>query len=236
MGGTREETRGQEWYVPKWGPTRFRMLVGLTFFPYTLMNASYVVIGSLLAPSVDYNRMWAMAVVYLLAVGISAHALDAMGPNKPWGAFLSRNQLLTLAIGGLAPSLALGLYLALVFAPLLIPLGALELLFLLSYNLEFFGGRFHGDSWFALSWGFLPVIMGYVLQTNSVSLSSLGGGLFGFFTAYVEISASRPYRALKMDSEGRASPMAARFESVLKGVVASVLATALLLLLLNIYH
>ena len=210
--------------------------MGLTFYPYTLMNASYILVGSLIAPVVHYDRMWIMAVVYLLAVGISAHALDATGPNKPWGAVLSRRQLQILAMGALLPALGLGLYLALTFALILLPLGALELFLLLAYNLELFGKRFHTDAWFALSWGFLPVLVGYAVQTNSISPVSLAGGLFGFFTAFVEISASRPYKELKKQTEGRSSPMAAKFESILKGVVASVLAAAFFLLLLNLFR
>jgi len=234
--GHREETRSNEWFAPKWGPRRFRRFVGLTFLPYTLMNASYVLIGSLLAPVVHYDRMAGMTVVYLLSVGVAAHSLDAMGPNKPWGEFLTRHQLLALAVAGLIPGLALGVFYTLTSAIILLPLGVLELFFLLSYNLEWFGGYFHTDFWFATSWGFLPVLVGYGVQTNTVNLVSLAGGLFGFFTAFVEINASRPYRALKREPNGVTSPMAARFESILKGVVASVLAAAAFLLAFALFR
>ena len=231
MSGEASETREREWWVPPFGPRRFRLLVGLSFYPYSLMNASYVVIGSLLAAAVNYDRMTGMALAYLLAVGVSAHSLDAMAPNKPWGDFLTHRQLGGLAAVALVPALGIGLYYALAFAPLLLPLGATELFFLLAYNLELFGGRFHTDFWFATSWGFLPVLVGYALQADSFSLASLCGGLFGFFTAYVEISASRPYKTLKR--EGTDLQAASRFESVLKAVVATVLVTALMLLLLS---
>jgi len=229
-----KETRENEWYVPKRGPLRLRRFVGLTFYPYSLMNASYVLIGSLLAATVHYDRMAGMCLVYLLAVGVAAHSLDAMGSNKPWGEFLTHNQLLVLALAGLAPALAIGLFYSLTSAFVILPLGALELFFLLSYNLEWFRGALHTDFWFATSWGFLPVLVGYAVQTNGVSLVSLAGGLFGFFTAFVEINASRPYKALKQNPNEASSQMAARFESILKGVVASVLAAALFLLALSI--
>jgi len=174
-------------------------------------------------------------VVYLLAVGVAAHALDAMGPNKPWGNLLSHRQLTWLAVGGLVPALAIGLYYALSVAPLLIPLGLGELFFLLAYNLELFGGRFHKDSWFAFSWGFLPVLAGYVVQTDSLSLASLVGGFFGLFTAFVEISASRPYKSLKRQPGGATAPVTYRLESILKGVVATVLTVAILLLVHAVY-
>ena len=227
-----EETRENEFYVPRFGPKKFRLLLGLSFYPYTLMNASYVLIGSLLASPVHYDRMAEMALVYILAVGVSAHSFDAMSPNKPWGDFLSRRQLLAMAVGGLVPALALGLYLSLMFAPLLIPIGLIELFFLLAYNLELFSGRFHTDLWFSLSWGYLPLLVGFVLQTDDVTIPALIGGLFGFFTAFIEIKASRPYKALKKQRGGPPSPLSDSLESILKGVVLSVLVTAVALLAL----
>jgi len=221
-----EESRENEFYVPRFGPRKFRLLVGLSFYPYTLMNASYVLIGSLLASPVHFDRMGATALVYLLAVGVSAHSLDALSPNKPWGDFLTRRQLLVMAVGGLVPALAIGLYLSFVFAPLLIPLGLAELFFLIAYNLEPFSGKFHTDLWFSLSWGYLPVLVGFVVQTDTITIPALVGGLFGFFTAFIEINASRPYKSLSRQPGGAHSALAKKFESILKGVVLSVLAVA----------
>ena len=230
-----EGTRLREWYVPRRGPRRLRLLVGLSFYPYSLMNASYVLIGSLIAPMVHVERMAALAVVYLLAVGVSAHCLDAMAPNRPWGNFFSRRQLAAVAAAALVPSLGLGLYLALTYAPLLLMVGAVELFFLLAYNLELFGGAFHTDLWFATSWGFLPVIAGFVVQADTVSVASIAAGLFGFFTAYVEISASRPYKAIKQE-QGGGSPLAAKLEGTLKGIVLAVISTAAFLMALAFSH
>jgi hypothetical protein len=233
MGSEEGGTREREWWVPSFGPRRFRLFVGMSFYPYSLMNASYVLVGSLLAATVHYDRMLGMALVYLLAVGISAHSLDAMAPNKPWGNFLSRKELGLLAAGALVPALAIGLYYALEVAPLLLPVGFAELFFLMAYNLELFNGAFHTNFWFAASWGFLPVLAGYIVQTDGLSPASLAGGLFGFFTAYIEINASRPYKALRR--EGSPSPVVRNLESILKGVVATVIVTALFLLLLSVF-
>ena len=225
------DTREREWFVPGWGPRRFRLLAGLSFYPYTLMNASYVVIGSLLAATVHFDRLSGMTLAYVLAVGVAAHSLDAMAPNKPWGDFLSRDQLALLAVTGLVPALGIGLYYAFTAAPLLVPIGVAEVFFLIVYNLELFRGRFHTDFWFATSWGFLPVLAGFVVQTNSVSLGALAGGAFGFTTAYVEISASRPYKELKKGGLPGQSLMAARYEAILKGIVASVLSVGAFMLI-----
>ncbi|MDG6901998.1 MAG: hypothetical protein JRM80_08560 [Nitrososphaerota archaeon] len=225
-------TRENEWWVPGFGPRKFRLMLGLSFYPYSMMNACYVLVGSLVSPAVNYDRMFGMAAVYLLAVGVSAHSLDAMAPNKPWGDFLTRRQLAALAVGGLVPALAIGLYYAISAAPLLIPIGVAEVFFLLAYNLELFRGAFHTDFWFAFSWGFLPVLAGYVVQTDALALSSLAAGAFGFSTAFIEISASRPYKALRR--EGTASQVTSRLESILKGVVATVVFAAALLLAMSV--
>jgi hypothetical protein len=233
MGGEEEPTMRNEWYVPKFGPPRFRLFVGMTFIPYTLMNISYVVIGSTLAPSgIHWDRMAGLVLVYLLAVGVCAHALDALAPNKPWGAFLTQKHLKVLAFSALVPALILGLYYALAYAPWLVLVGSAEIFFLFSYNLELFKARFHTEAWFALSWGFFPVFAGFVLQTNTLSPVAAAGCLFGFTTAYVEINASKPYKALrKQHGDARSAEYERRYEGILKGVVASVLVLAALLVL-----
>lgn len=200
-------------------------MVNLTFYPYTLMNVSYAVLGSLLPSNVRWDRTGAAAFIYLLALGISAHALDARAPNKPWGRVLSDKSLLALALGALVPALAVGIYYAITVAPLLWPLGFAELFFLFSYNMELFGGRFHTNFWFALSWGALPVLSGYVIQSNQLGLASLAAAAFGFATALVEARASRPYKALKRG--GPANDRAAEpYERRLKAVVGLVIAVA----------
>ena len=106
----------------------------------------------------------------------------------------------------------------------------MELNFLLAYNLELFDGAFHTDFWFASSWGFLPVLVGYAVQTGTLNMAALFGGLFGFFTAFIEINASRPYKALKKGEAGAPPAVARRLESILVGVVATVVVTAAFLL------
>jgi len=224
------KTRANEWFVPHFGPEKFRLFVGMTYLPYTAMNVSYVVIGSLLSPRpVNWNALGAMAFVYAVAVGVSAHALDAAAPNKPWGAFLSRRQLFALAMGSLAISLSVGVFFAAFYAPLLFVVGSLEVFFLFAYNLELFGGRFHTRNWFSLSWGFLPVVAGYVAQTNAVGLTAAAGGLVGFVTANAEINVSKPYKALKGSSSPDGAARAHRLEQELKALVAGVLSLAALL-------
>lgn len=191
--------RTTEWFVPTFGPHRFRVLVGLLFLPYTGMVLAYTMVGSMLAPAIHWDRIIAILLIYFLALGIGAHALDAFGSkeNKPWGEVFSAAQLCVLAALSLSTAYAIGIYYMLFYTPLLWAIAIPEGFFVLAYNLEWFNGRFHTDGWFALSWGSLPVLAGYVLQTNQISWVILPIAASMGFLSLVEIKASRPYKTLK---------------------------------------
>jgi hypothetical protein len=191
--------RLNEWFVPGFGPPRFRAAVGLLFLPYTGMVLAFTLLGAMLAERVHWDRVAAILAIYFLALGIGAHALDALGSReaRPWGDMFSRRQLRLLAGLSIAVAYAIGIPYMLGPAPMLWWIAALEGFFLLAYNLEWFEGRFHTDGWFALSWGALPVLAGHVLQTNGVSLAALLVAGAAGALSLVEIKASRPYKRLK---------------------------------------
>jgi hypothetical protein len=220
--------RRGEWFVPAVGPERLRLAVGLLFLPYTAMVLGFTVIGSMLAPAIHWDRVAAIVVIYFLALGIGAHALDALGSReaKPWGDAFTRAQLWTVAIAAVVAAYAIGTWYMVRYTPLLWLIAIPEGFFLLAYNLEWFGGRFHRDAWFALSWGALPVLAGYILQTNDISLAALLMALAMAMLSLVEIKASRPYKALKRGAGTRDVPEAAVLEAVLKSLSFGVLALA----------
>ncbi len=213
--------RVSEWFVPKWGPLGFRTFIGLLFLPYTGMVLSFSVIGSLLAERPSYERIAAIVVIYFFGLGIAAHALDALGSTrvKPWGAVFSKSTLWILAIGSLLIAYGIAGYYMIRDVPLLGILAILEGFFVFAYNLEWFAGRFHNDGWFAVSWGGLPVVAGYVMQTNGISLPALVvAGAMGLFSL-VEIKSSRPYKELKRREAGLSGDEQAllqRYEALLK--------------------
>jgi len=231
----KEPQRLSEWFVPSFGPLRFRVAVGLLFLPYTGMVLSFVVIGSMLAETVHWDRVAAIVVIYFLALGIGAHALDALGSQaiKPWGAVFSKRQLWAVAAGSVMLAYAIGLYYIVRYAPLLGVIAVMEGFFLLAYNLEWFRGRFHTNAWFAFSWGFLPVLAGYVIQTNSISPAIVLVAAAMAALSLVEINASRPYKALKRSTDGHTvegRAQAAQFEVILKSVSLGVILLGIALL------
>jgi len=218
--------RRREWFVPAFGPERFRLAVGLLFLPYTAMVLGFTVIGSLLAPVIVWERVGAIVLIYFLALGIGAHALDALGTTgtKPWGQVFSRAQLWALAIVSVLAAYAIGSWYMVRYTPLLWPVAIAEGFFLLAYNLEWFGGRFHRDSWFAFSWGALPLLAGYILQTNALSLAALLMALAMALLSLIEIKASRPYKELRR--AGIDNAQSTTLETILKCVSLGVLALA----------
>jgi hypothetical protein len=191
--------RGAEWFVPKFGPLRFRSLVGLLFLPYTTMVLAYAAIGSAVAASLDWTRVLAIVIIYFLGLGVAAHALDALGSKavKPWGTALSRRQLWILAAVTLTAAYIIAIYFMIRYVPWLGIVAVLEGFFVFAYNLEWFGGKFHTDGWFSFSWGFLPVLAGHLIQANKISVAAVVLASAMALFSRVEIKASRPYKELK---------------------------------------
>jgi hypothetical protein len=153
----------------------------------------------MLSESILWDRVLSIFIIYFLALGVSAHAADNLGSKKikPWGNFFTTFELKLMVIGGLSVSYALGIYYIVTFVPLLLIIAIIEGFFLFAYNYELFNGFFHNNFWFAISWGSLPLLAGFVIQTNSISILSLIASIGAFLVAYIEIRISRKYKELK---------------------------------------
>jgi hypothetical protein len=149
----------------------WRDLVTLLHPPYTAWHLSYVALGAAVAPVVHVDRLLAALGAFFLAVGVAAHALDELN-GRPLRTRLSDRALIGLAAGGLAGAVAIGVVGVIVVSPTLIPFVAAGAFIALAYNLELFGGRFHGDLWFAAAWGAFPALTSY--WANALSLRAAG--------------------------------------------------------------
>jgi hypothetical protein len=148
-------------------PGAWRDYVTLLHTPYTLWHLSYVVVGASLAPTPELERLlWTLA-AFLLAMGIGAHALDELS-GRPLGTRIPSSALVALACVSVGGGAAIGIGAALAWTPLLFPFVAAGVFLVVAYNLELFGGRFHGDVWFALAWGAFPVLTAYVAAAERV--------------------------------------------------------------------
>lgn len=203
------------------------------------MVLSFCVIGSMLAHELHWDRVAAIVLIHALGLGIGAHALDALGSKaqKPWGDVFSYRQLWLLAGGSLAVAYLAAAYYILHGVPNLAFIALIEGFFAFAYNLEWFEGRFHTDGWFAFSWGFLPVLAGFTIQTNTVSLAALCAALAMALLSLVEIKASRPYKTLKQRGSTLGETerlLADRYEAILKSISLGTIALGLSLLLFRL--
>jgi len=137
------------------------------------------------------------------------------------GTVFTRRQLWLMAVSSLSLAYLLAIYYMVRFVPLLWFFALAEGFFVFAYNLELFQGRFHTDPWFAFSWGFLPVLAGYVMQTNHISRRhSCWPGLW-HFSAWSRLKHPAPTstskRLINTLQNGEKAAMM-RYESILKSI------------------
>ena len=153
-------------------PGGWRDYVTLLHPPYTLWHLSYVAIGAAIAPEFALDRLAAALAAFFLAVGVGAHALDELN-GRPLRTEIPAPVLRGLAAASIASAVAIGVVSALVWTAWLLPLVAIGGFLVCAYNLELMGGRFHGDLWFALSWGALPLLSAYVVTAERLTGEAL---------------------------------------------------------------
>ncbi len=219
-------SRIDEWFVPKFGPMKFRIFIGMLFLPYTAICIAFAIIGSTLPSTIYWDRVYAISIIYFLALGISAHILDAIGSKiKPWGEVFNKRYLMVLAIVAVIIAYLIGLYYIITYnLYILAVIAVLEGFFLFAYNLELFNARFHNNFWFAISWGALPLLAGYFIHTNQFSILAIVAAVSAGLLSYAEIRISREYKDMKK----RRVLNTSRYENILKMISVSSITTAII--------
>jgi hypothetical protein len=174
----------------------WRDLVTLLHPPYTAWHLSYVALGAVAAPTLYADRLGAALGAFLLAVGVSAHALDELN-GRPLKTALSRRSLIALGLAGLIGALAIGVAGVFVVSPLLIPLVLVGMLLVPAYNLELAGGKLHNDVWFALAWGAFPAFTGYFVNALTVRPAGVLVAAACFLLSVAQRRLSTPVRQLR---------------------------------------
>ena len=231
-----DNNRLNEWFVPKFGPIGFRIFVGMLFLPYTGMCISFAVLGSMLVTPIIWERVFALSAIYALGLGLAAHAADSLGSRKakPWGNYYSDRQLWFIVLASLASAYSIGIYYMIFFTPMLWIVAILEGFFVFAYNFEIFGGFFHTNFWFSVSWGSLPVIAGFVIQTNDIEILPIILSTITGLLSYIHIRVSRRYKQYKR--ECRTDSGTAKLELVLKNIsVATITAASAILILRMVF-
>ena len=177
-------------------PGGWRDYVTLLHPPYTLWHLSYVVIGAALAPEWRPARLGAALAAFLLGMGIGAHALDELN-GRPLGTRIPGGLLWALAAASIAGAVAIGVVVAVQTTPWLLAFVAFGGFIVVAYNLELFGGRFHSDAWFALSWGAFPLLTAYFAAAEQVRVGAVLAALFAALLSLAQRRLSTPVRLLR---------------------------------------
>jgi hypothetical protein len=154
------------------------------------MVLAYVTFGAVLSEPFEFTRWMGLLVAYFLGLGCAAHFLDE-ARGHPWGTGFRQRTLFVLAAVTLVPAITLGGYYAWTLHTGFLAFVVVETFFALAYNLEWFDGRFHSDTWFAISWAALPFLASLYLQEGRLPIWSIPFAAALASTAIVQISLSR---------------------------------------------
>jgi hypothetical protein len=157
----------------------WRDYVTLLHAPYTAWHLAFVAIGTGLSADFALSRLWPALVAFGLAVGIGAHALDELN-GRPLRTRIPTPVLVGLAVVSIAAAVAIGIVGALMVNAWLFVFVAAGAFIVVAYNLESFGGLFHGDLWFPLAWGSFPVLTAYFATAETIDLVAVAGAGFAF--------------------------------------------------------
>jgi hypothetical protein len=177
-------------------PGGWRDYVTLLHPPYTAWHLSYVVIGACLAPHVPAGRLALTVLAFFLGLGIGAHALDELN-GRPLQTRISTRVLIGLAVVSLAGASAIGIAVALDGNLWLLAFIAFGVFIACAYNLELFGGLFHGSFWLATGWGAFPVLTAYLAISGRITGEAVLTAVFAALLIRAQQILSTPVRDVR---------------------------------------
>lgn len=183
----------------------WRDYITILHIPYTAWHLSYVVIGAASAPVLHADRLAGLTLAFFLAVGLGAHALDEF-KGRPLGTQKSNVMLLGIGLLSLLGAAVVGIAAIFVISVWALPFLLFGVFITLAYNLEWFGGRFHGDVWFGLAWGAFPALTAYWANAERIDVTAIviAGACFGLSMAQRALSKyAKTLRRTAVSIEGR---------------------------------
>ena len=212
----------------------WRDYVTLLHPPYTLWHLSYVAVGAALAPRMDWALLGWTTLAFFLAMGVGAHALDEL-KGRPLQTLIPARVLVGLAAVSIGAACAIGCAIAVQRTLWLLVFVAAGGFVVVAYNLELFGGAFHGGLWFPAAWGAFPVLTAYFAAAHTVRGAAVAAAAYAFATSWVQRTLSTPVRAVRRkaaaevtDAERVIAPTA---ERALEALAAATVLIAVALLL-----
>jgi hypothetical protein len=209
-------------------PGGWRDYVTLLHPPYTVWHLSYVAIGAALAPQMRWGLLGWTTLAFLLAMGVGAHALDELH-GRPLGTRIPSGVLVALAAVSVAAACAIGGVVAAGSTLWLLAFVGFGAFVVVAYNLELFGGAFHSDVWFALTWGSFPVLTASFAAAEGLRGEAVLAAAFAFLASLAQRVLSTQVRAARRQAGDPASARQAELALKLLAASMPLLAGALLI-------
>jgi hypothetical protein len=216
-------------------PGGWRDYVTLLHLPYTAWHLSYVAIGAALSAEFAGRRLLAALASFALALGVGAHALDELN-GRPLRTRIPDRVLVGLAALSIGAASAIGIAAALAWTPWLLIFVAAGAFLVVAYNLELFGGVFHTDLWFGLAWGSFPLLTGYFVVAEELTIEAGLAALFALTTSLAQRALSTEVRTIRRSGSfdaTTAAPMIAAPETALRALTAGMISLAAALVVLR---
>jgi hypothetical protein len=209
-------------------PGGWRDYLSLMHPPYTLWHLSYVAIGAALAPQMRWGILGWTVLAFFLALGVGAHALDEL-TGRPLQTRIPTALLVVLAAVSIGGACAIGVAVASDTTWWLLAFVAAGAFIVVAYNLELFGGLYHTDLWFALSWGAFPVLTAYFAAAERLRGEAVVAAAFAVFASLAQRTLSTEVRFARRQAGDPAAARAPELALQLLAVAIPLLAGALLL-------
>ena len=177
-------------------PGGWRDYVTLLHPPYTLWHLSYVAVGAALAPGMDWPLLGWTTLAFALAMGVGAHALDELR-GRPLQTRIPESTLVALAVASIAGACAIGIAIAVSRTLWLLVFVGVGGFIVVAYNLELFGGAFHGGLWFPASWGAFPVLTAYFASARTLHGAAFAAAAYAFASSGAQRILSTPVRLVR---------------------------------------
>ena len=213
-------------------PGGWRDYVTLLHPPYTLWHLSYVAIGAALAPHWRPGILGLALAAFFLGMGVAAHALDELN-GRPLRTRIGTRTLVVLAVLSLAGAAAIGVGTAIHTSLWLLAFVAVGAFIAVAYNLELFGGRLHGDPWFSLAWGALPLLATYFAAAETIRIEAIVGAGAAALLSHTQRVLSTPVRRMRRQ-EGHLSDDGRELERGLRLLSAATVLLAVALVLMRV--
>ncbi|MFH0904258.1 MAG: hypothetical protein V1854_03610 [Methanobacteriota archaeon] len=185
----------QTWYAAE--GSKLAEFWTILHLPYTAMSLSFLAVGFGIAGVQRWDVFALVMVAYFLGLGIAAHAFDQLpGQGSSYVKYLTPRELRSMGVAAVSAAVMIGVLLMVKLAAWhLLWIIPLQTFFVVAYPYaKFAKGFFHNDIWFAVSFGYIPVMAGYYINTLTLNPEFVPWAAVAAIISMIEILLSRYVR------------------------------------------